>query len=176
MEEARRKKSGLIILIILLLALMAVGAFYYMKPHEYRVVIIPDPDLRQQPKGRLVFQYQWPDDLVKEVDAAYVCVCFKEQQLTSLVSCSGHVPAAELKCDASFKVARQGGYQPYRDGRTVSLPGKNAAAIQQVFLKEDHHFELGMFPDAQGVLRPKNIYIDGITADRFVKRTSKSHP
>lgn len=176
MEEPRRKKSGLIILIILLLALMAAGAFYFMRPHEYRVAIIPDPAVRQQPKNELVFHYRWPDDLVQETTGVYACVCFKGQQSLSLVSCPDDVAAPFLQCKGSLKVARRDTYQPYRKDRTLSLPEGQAVAIQQLFQQGTQPFEVGLLPDARGVMQIKNIYIDGVTADKFIKHRSKQQP
>ena len=177
---AEKKTYAPVIIAVLLLLILGAGVFLYLlPPPEYRVAILPEADDHSSKTDVLNFRYQWPADMVMEARSMYACICFRDTQPPSqaVVICSGDVPAPEAQCKASLKVARQDSdYQPYRNARRFPLPSPQADQVQKLFREGQHKFEMGLMPDAQGVLAPHQLYVDGVTLEKFIKQNTVKAP
>lgn len=177
---AEKKTYAPVIIAVLLLLILGAGVCWYLlPPPEYRVAILPETVDRSSKAAVLNFRYQWHSDMIREAHSAYACICFRDTTppLQAVVICPGDVPTADAQCKASLKVARLGDdYQPYRNARRFPLPSEQAHYIQELFVEGRHKFEMGLMPDAQGALAPHQLYVDGVTLEKFIKQNAVKAP
>ncbi len=137
---------------------------------EYRIAI-EGYDPRDLLKGHyLIFRYKWPADVEKKT--AYECACLAGDPLVPVVT-FGACPQAKTApadCRAFIRLAESGDHsQPYESARRFFIPEAHAGRLENMLRSGKHDFAVGVVPQDNGMVQLKELYIDGVPLDEFLK-------
>ncbi len=173
---------GLIFLALPFLAMLCMIAtnMRHLSHTEYRLAI-EGYDPRDLLKGHyLVFRYKWPAEAVDMFDdhtyprTQQVCACMTGEAVKPQVrfdACESTHPR-QASCAGALKVAGDsgaGGYQPEAALRRYFIPEAEAPLLERLLREGRHSFAVGIVPRGDGAAQLKQLYIDDVPWDEFLK-------
>lgn len=172
MSFNRHRKIGLALLALPFLAMLVmIGTnMRHLSHQEYRIAI-EGYDPRDLLKGHyLVFRYKWPAEV--QTKTAYECACLAGDPLAPVVT-FGACPRTKpvrADCRAFIRLAESGDHsQPYESARRFFIPEAHAGRLENMLRSGKHDFAVGVVPQDNGTVQLKDLYIDGIALDAFLK-------
>lgn len=189
MRSDRKKIIGAAFLAIPFLAMLLMIAtnMRHLSHTEYRIAI-EGYDPRDLLKGHyLIFRYKWPEGAVNKFDDhAYprtpqVCACMSGAPGSPQVrfdACESIHPLQQA-CNGAVKVsgdAGGGGYQPAPDLRQFFIPEEQASRLEKMLRSGTHKFEVGIVPRGGGQAQLRELYVDGLPFDEYLRRFPEDLP
>lgn len=176
------KKWGLVCLALPFLAMgfmVATNQAGLSADDEYRLEI-EGYDPRDLLRGHfLIFRYKWPDNADDIADGTFehenqVCACLSGNPQKPDVHFEKCAPASSSSptCNKPILMAdwvSRWTLQPDESLRQFYIPEQHARMLEDMLRSNRHKFEVGLVPQGEGKGRVKELYIDGIPLDQFLK-------